>query len=243
MLCASNLRLQPMNRWKAATLHALASLLLVAAITAIVVPLWHPWGLYRISGVLPLLGLLLGAQMIAGPVLTFIVFKPGKKSLRLDLAVVCLLQLAFLGFGLHMLWQTRPVFVVASDMRLALILANEVEAADLARASHAEWSRLPKGAPLLVGLRPGTARTDHASVLAAFLDTGMDQERNPAWYVPYAQVVPRLAFNAAPSTADGQPASTPEEAPFRSLPIVARHGAGRMVLDAGSLQPIRVATY
>lgn len=46
MLCASNLRLQPMNRWKAAILHAVASLLLVAAITAIVVPLWHPWELY-----------------------------------------------------------------------------------------------------------------------------------------------------------------------------------------------------
>jgi hypothetical protein len=219
-----------MTRWKAAALHALASLALVAAIAAIVLPLWHPWGLYRITGVLPLLGLLLGAQLIAGPLLTLVVFRPGKKSLRLDLAVVCLLQLVFLGFGLHLLW-------------LAVVLANEVEPSDLARASAPEWSHLPHGAPLLVGLRPGTARTDHASALAAFLDTGMDQERNPAWYVPYAQIVPRLAFNAAPSTADGQPAASPADAPFRSLPIVARHGAGRMVLDAGSLQPVRVVTY
>lgn len=232
-----------MNRWKAAALHALASLLLVATIAAIVLPLWHPWGLYRISGVLPLLGLLLGAQMIAGPLLTFIVFKPGKKSLLLDLAVVCLLQLVFLGFGLHMLWQTRPVFVVASDMRMAVVLANEVEAADLARASRPEWSRLPHGAPVLVGLRPGTSRIDHASVLAAFLDTGMDRELKPAWYVPYAGITSRLAINATPSTADGQPTGTATGAPFRSLPIVARHGAGRMVLEAGSLQPVRVVTY
>lgn len=232
-----------MTRWKAAALHALASLVLVAAIAAIVLPLWHPWGLYRITGVLPLLGLLLGAQLVAGPLLTLVVFRPGKKSLRLDLAVVCLLQLVFLGFGLHLLWQTRPVFVVASDMRLAVVLANEVEPSDLARASAPGGAHLPHGAPLLVGLRPGTPRTDHASALAAFLDTGMDQERNPAWYVPYAQVVPRLAFNAAPSTADGQPAATPADAPFRSLPIVARHGAGRMVFDAGTLQPVRVVTY
>lgn len=232
-----------MNRWKATALHALASLLLVAAIAAIVLPLWHPWGLYRISGVLPLLGLVLGAQLAAGPLLTLIVFKPGKKRLRLDLAVVGLLQLAFLGFGLHLLWQTRPVFVVASDMRLALVLANEVEAADLARASRPEWARLPRGRPLLVGLRLGTSRTDPASVLAAFLDTGMDRELKPAWYVPYAAIAPRLAVNATPSTIDGQPAANPAHAAFRSLPIVARHGAGRLVLDAGSLQPVRVVTY
>ncbi len=232
-----------MTRWKATALHALATLLLVAVIAAIVLPLWHPWGLYRISGVLPLLGLLLGAQLIAGPLLTLVVFKPGKKSLRLDLAVVCLLQLVFLGFGLHLLWQTRPVFVVASDMRLAVVLANEVDPSDLTRASAPAWSRLPRGAPLLVGLRPETSRTDHASALAAFLDTGMDQERKPAWYVPYAAIVPRLAFNAAPSTADGQPAADPAGTPFRSLPIVARHGAGRVVLDAANLQPLRVVTY
>ncbi|MPS35144.1 MAG: hypothetical protein E2593_07595 [Stenotrophomonas sp.] len=232
-----------MTRWKAAAVHALASLVLVAAIAAIIVPLWHPWGLYRISGVLPLLGLLLLAQMAAGPLLTLVAFKPGKASLRLDLAIIGLLQLAFLLFGLHMLWQTRPAFVVASDMRLAVVLANEVEASDLGRASDPRWSRLAWGAPRLVGLRPGTSRSGHDSALAAFLDTGRERERKPAWYVPYADVVPRLAFNAAPSTADGQPAANPADTPFRSLPIVARHGAGRVVLDAGSLQPVRVVTY
>ncbi|WP_413975138.1 hypothetical protein [Stenotrophomonas acidaminiphila] len=232
-----------MTRWKAATLHALVSLLLITAITAVVLPLWHPWGLYRISGVLPLLALLLGTQLIAGPMLTLVVFRPGKRSLRLDLAVIGLLQLTFLGFGLHLLWQTRPVFLVASDMRLALVLANEVEASDLAQASAPRWSRLPLGAPLLVGLQPGGTHTDHASALASFLDTGRDRERKPAWYVPYTEIAPRLAYNAAPSTAAGQPSGNVVGAPFRSLPIVARHGAGRMVLDAGSLQPLRVVTY
>jgi len=232
-----------MTRIKAAALHTAISLLAMAVVTAIVVPLWHPWGLYRISGVLPLLGLLLGALLAAGPLLTLVVFKPGKKTLRLDLGVLGLLQLAILGVGLYMLWQTRPVFVVASDLRMAVVLASEIDPADLADASRPEWSHLPWGAPRLVGLQPGTRRTDHNSVLAAFLDSGMDQEQKPRWYVPYADVAPRLAFTVAPGTADDQPAGTANSPALRSLPIVARHGAGRMVLDAGNAHPLKVVTY
>lgn len=232
-----------MTRLKAATLHTLLTLSAVGLIGAIVLPLWHPWGLYRISGVLPLLGLLLGTQLAAGPLLTLIVFKPSKKTLRTDLAVVGLLQLAFLGFGLHLLWQTRPAFVVVSELRFALVLANEVTAADLAQGSRPEWRRLPLGGPRLVGLMPGTARAYHNSVLAAFLDTGMDREQRPEWYVPYADLAPHLSLTATPSTAHGQPIDSNTQAAFVSLPILARHGAGRMVLDAATYLPRKVVTY
>ena len=232
-----------MTRRKAATLHALLTLSLMALIVAILLPLWHPWGLYRISGVLPLLGLLLGTQLAAGPLLTLIVFKPGKKTLRIDLTVVGLLQMAFLGFGLYMLWQTRPAFVVASELRFALVLANEVTPADLAQASRPEWRHLSSAGPQLVGLMPGTARADHNSVLAAFLDTGMDREQKPAWYVPYADIAPQLDATSTASTADGQPADTNSHPDYRSLPIVARHGAGRMVMDASTNLPRKVVTY
>ncbi len=41
-----------------------------------------------------------------------------------------------------MYWQTRPAFLVADDMRLAVVLANEVKASDLAWASGPRWSPL-----------------------------------------------------------------------------------------------------
>lgn len=229
-----------MNRRKAATLHTVASLLLVGLVAAIVLPLWHPWGLYRISGVLPLLGLLLLLLLIGGPLLTLVLYKPGKRHLRLELGVAGLLQFAVLGFGLHLLWQTRPVFVVASEARFALVLANEVEAADLAVASRPEWAHLPWNGPVLVGLRTGSQRT---SVLSALLDTGMGHELQPARYIPYAEIAPRLAFTATASNADGQPAADSSAPAFRSLPIVARHGSGRLVLDADTLQPLKVVTH
>ena len=231
-----------MTRFKATALHFAITLLVMALLTAIVLPLWHPWGLYRISGVLPLLGLLLGALLAAGPLLTLIVFKPGKKTLRMDITVLGILQLAVLGGGTYLLAQTRPAFVVTSDMRMAVVLASEIDPADLAQAAQPEWTQLPWGKPRLVGLRPGTQRTDQNSVLAAFLNTGMDHEQQPRWYVPYADITPRLAFTAKPSTADAQPAPATSQATFHSLPIVARHGAGRVVLDA-DWQPVKIVSY
>ncbi len=229
-----------MNRCKAAALHAIASLLLVGLVAAIVLLLWHPWGLYRISGVRPLLGMLLLLLLISGPLLTLTVYKPGKPGLHMDLAVVGLLQFAVLGFGLHLLWQTRPVFVVASDARFAVVLANELEDADLAVASRQEWSFLPWGRPLLVGLRLDNRRN---SVLSTLLDTGMDHALQPARYVPYAEVAPRLMFATTASNASGQPAADSSAPEFRSLPIVARHGSGRLILNADTLQPLKVVTY
>lgn len=228
-----------MTRSKAALLHTTITLLVMALLVAVVVPLWHPWGLYRISGVLPLLGLVLCALLAAGPLLTLIVFKPGKKTLRMDLTVLAMLQLAVLGGSVYLLAQTRPAFVVASDMRMAVVLASEIDPADLSQPDLPEWAHPSWGRPHLVGLRPGTQRTDHNSVLAAFLNTGMDHEQQPRWYLPYADITSRLAFTAPPSTIDAQPAPAATEAAFHSLPIVARHGAGRVVLDA-NWQPVKI---
>lgn len=229
-----------MTRWKAASLHTLPTLLLTALVAAIVLPLWHPWGLYRISGVLPLLGGLAGALLAAGPLLTLIVTQAGKKSLHMDLAVIMLLQIVVLGFGLHLLWHTRPAFVVASDTRFAVVLANEITDDDLARAGRRDWSQLRWNGPHLVSLPPvpGTS-----SVLATLLDNGMERERQPALYLPYEAIAPRLSITAQASTADGRPVAATTAPAYRSLPILTRHGRGRVVLDASDGQPLNIVTH
>lgn len=232
-----------MTRFKAAALHSLLSLALIGLIAAVVLPLWHPWGIYRISGVLPLLAILTAVQLAAGPLLTLITYKPGKKTLRFDLAVIGLLQLGFLGVGLYTLWQSRPVFVVASDVRMAVVLANEVSDADLKQAARPEWSHLSWSRPQLVGLQASGENGSRQSVLAAFMNTAMDKEQQPQWYVPYADLVPQVLANATASTSNGLPATTNEPINLRSLPVIARHGAGRIVLDARTGQPQKTVTY
>jgi hypothetical protein len=44
-----------------------------------------------------------------GPLLTLIVFKPGKKSLKFDLSVIAMFQIAALAYGSYTIYQERPL--------------------------------------------------------------------------------------------------------------------------------------
>ena len=60
-------------------------------------------------------------DIVAGPLLTLIVYNRAKPELKRDVSVVGLLQLAFLGYGLHTAWVSRPIFLVGAVDRFTLI--------------------------------------------------------------------------------------------------------------------------
>ena len=68
--------------------------------------------------------------------MTFIVFKSGKKSLKFDLAVIVIIQIAALVYGVVTLLAGRPVYVAALGHRFDLIQASEVRDEQLARAGR-----------------------------------------------------------------------------------------------------------
>jgi hypothetical protein len=54
------------------------------------------------------------------------VFKSGKKSLKFDLAVIALLQLAALGWGVHLMYQERPLFLAFADDRFGTVARSQI---------------------------------------------------------------------------------------------------------------------
>ncbi|HEY9033325.1 MAG TPA: hypothetical protein VIN71_05245 [Pseudomonadales bacterium] len=56
--------------------------------------------------------ILAAVDMVLGPLLTFLVYRPGKKGLKLDLAVIALCQFAALAYGLHSIHASRPTYLV-----------------------------------------------------------------------------------------------------------------------------------
>ena len=229
---ATRTRNHAMNRWKAFALHLALSLVVISGIAAAALLVWYPHGLYRIAGLDRLMVVMFCIDVVAGPLLTLLVYKKGKPSLRMDLAVVSLVQLAFLGYGLHTLWQSRPVFLVASDVRINLVFANEIDPAELARAARPEWRRLSWTGPQLVGVLPpsGAQRRQLIQVLMA---SGRDQDQLPGQYVDFEQVRPLMLANALRFGGDAQ-RGRPEE---RSVPIYSRFGNAWMLVDPVSGEP------
>jgi hypothetical protein len=100
----------------AMSIHLLCSLVLVL-IGLAVLSMWYPAWLFSSDGGLKVFWMLLGVDMVLGPLMTFVLYNPSKsiKERVLDLSIVAILQLSAFGYGMHLAWQQRPQALVYVD--------------------------------------------------------------------------------------------------------------------------------
>src|SRR6185295_19523130 len=96
------------TRWQAAPLHLLISAVIASMVLAVMMLLWYPRPFFEAAGGKMLLLLMIGVDVIVGPLLTFIVFDPRKKQLKVDLAIIAVLQVAALAYGGWVMFEARP---------------------------------------------------------------------------------------------------------------------------------------
>ncbi len=167
------------SRLRAAGIH-LAICALVAAIAALLVfGLWYPMPFREISGGRELFFIIIAVDVVLGPLITFSVFDRRKPwpELRRDLAVVGLLQLAGLGYGLHTVFAARPVVLASEGQRFRVLRAVDLDDAALAKAP-AELRRLPWRGVEVVAAREleGEERNQAIDLAMQGLDVGMRPE-------------------------------------------------------------------
>ena len=222
-----------MSRWKVAGIHLLLSVLVITTIATTVLMVWYPYGTHVISGVDRLFKLMLIVDVTIGPLLTAVVYRQGKSGLKMDLAVIAALQCAFLGYGLHTLWQARPVFLVATANRYDLVVASDLENGALADAPNPQWRTLSLTGPQIVGALPPANAAEREDLLFETLATGVDIDKLPRYYVPLQAVADQLLANAQPG----------EDSQQRAIPIVSRFDSGILIIDATTAQPIKIAKH
>ena len=131
-----------MINWKerlgAAGIHLGISLAIAALAALLVFGLWYPYPYREISGGRELFLLVVSVDVILGPLITLAVFNRAKPwmELRRDLAVVALIQLAALGYGLWTVSVARPVHLVFEIDRFRVVHAIDVDEAQLGQAAR-----------------------------------------------------------------------------------------------------------
>lgn len=237
-----------MSRWKAAGIHLAISATVIGTIFGLILLLWYPPALLRMSDLGNLVGVIAGVDVVAGPLLTLLVYKTGKATLKFDLAVIALIQAALLAFGLYTLAQVRPVFLVGIIDRFEIVAANEIEPQDL-EAAAPEYKHLSWTGPV----RVGAELPFDAGLRAAILDralAGSDVHVQPRYYVPFERVLPALQSRAKPINALLDLLAADERARLikaaadrphdtvRYLPIHGTRGLALMLVDADTGTPI-----
>ncbi|MEN8136193.1 MAG: hypothetical protein ABFS18_11760 [Thermodesulfobacteriota bacterium] len=103
----------PKNRWLAFASHFGISLLIFLALLLIIVFFWYPGALFAAAGGWQGIRIVVGVDLVLGPLLTLIVYdiaKPRKVLFR-DLLVIVLIQFSCLVGGVYVVFDERPVTV------------------------------------------------------------------------------------------------------------------------------------
>ncbi len=116
-----------MSRYKASFIHLLISAALVGSVFAVVFFVWYPKPAFAVTGASSIVFMLIGIDLILGPLLTLIVYRQGKPGLKFDLSVIALVQLTALVYGTHTLFEERPSYVVFAIDRVEFIARKDVD--------------------------------------------------------------------------------------------------------------------
>lgn len=182
-------------RWRAGAAHLALSAIVATAAFLAAFALWYPGALFAQAGGLQLSLLVAAVDVTLGPVLTTIVFKPGKKGLGFDLLVIGALQCLALAYGLSVLFEARPVYIAFVKDRFELVRAEDIPAPQLASAG--EWARFSLTGPRFVGVRMPTDPRQQFEVMVSGI-AGLDVQYFPKYYVRYDEVRRDVTSHAAP---------------------------------------------
>ena len=231
------------RRLKASGLHLLASVTVAALAAALVFGVWYPYPYGEIAGGLGLFAILVSVDVVLGPLLTAVIAAPGKpmSELRRDLAVIVIVQLAGLGYGLFSIAQARPVHLVFEIDRYRVITAIDVDEA-LLREAPPDLRALPWLGPTTIAAVKPTDPAEQMKALDLALG-GFDLSYVPRNWRPYAAVAPTAWQKARPvaqlvahrpdvasAVAEIARDAHADPAALRFLPLVSRRASWTVLL-------------
>jgi hypothetical protein len=180
--------------------HLLLSGLVAIGSIILVFFVWYPMPLHQAVGVTDIFLLLLSVDIVIGPLLTLVVYKPDKPSLKFDLAVIALLQLCALSYGLYTVFQGRPAFVVFCKDRFEIARASDLDVASMQKALQSQNASAVSGwgKPRWVGAVAASDPERNQEIMFSAVMGGPDWSLLPELFVPLAQVNSQIMQKAKP---------------------------------------------
>jgi hypothetical protein len=188
------------SRLRAAGIHLGLSALVALVAGLLVFAVWYPWPYREISGGRELFRLVVSVDVVLGPLITFAVFNRAKPrtELRRDLAVVALMQLAGLAYGLWTVHLARPVHLVYEIDRFRVVHQVDIPES-LVDKAPAGIPVAPAGGPTLIALRPFASEAEKMDFTLEAL-RGVSLSARPELWQPYAAARERVLHAAKPVT-------------------------------------------
>lgn len=178
-------------RYKAFLIHLLCSSLVACLSLFLVFVVWHPAPLAKAVGVGSIFLMLLGIDVILGPLLTLICANPKKPEIKRDLTIIVSVQIAALLYGMVHIVEGRPVYIAFDQQRFELITWSQLDPDSQAQAQapyqHAPWWR-----PQWVNIPTATTPEDANERTFKELEFGLTPSMLPHLYEDFSKAWPAI---------------------------------------------------
>ena len=171
---------------RAASVHLLCSIGVALLAGLVVFGLWFPYPYRDLAGGRELFLLIIAVDVVCGPLLTLVLYNPAKPRAELwrDLGLVAVIQLAALGYGLHVVWQARPVYLVQEVDRFKVITLPQLDPTEVAKLPSRLQPRWMDG-PVTVAIRAPKDTEEQQKVMFESVQGGRDYGERAEFYLPY----------------------------------------------------------
>jgi hypothetical protein len=199
-----------------------------------------------------LLFILIGVDVVLGPTVTLIIFKQGKRGLKLDLAIIGAVQLAALLYGVHVMYLAHPAYIAFVKVQFQVATPAELEPERLAQARYPQFRRLPLGKPVFLAADVPDDPPSRYELTNAVM-AGLDVQHFPKYYVPYAERTKEILAASQPlerirkdepetgKIIDAYLArSGKSESDLRYLPLRGREAWIAVLIDARTAEPVKM---
>ncbi|MDA0696818.1 MAG: TfpX/TfpZ family type IV pilin accessory protein [Proteobacteria bacterium] len=167
--------------------HLAISFLLALIVVGLVFFIWYPSPLAKAVGVTHIFLMMLAIDVIVGPLLGLLVYKEGKKTLKIDLSIIIFIQVAALCYGIYSIGEGRSVWIVYSVDRFEIIRNNDIISDNIAQAlpqyQYPSWFR-----PQFVGVEFAKDKNIRSDDMFAEVLGGISIAQKPERYVPLDKV-------------------------------------------------------
>lgn len=167
--------------------HLSISILLALIIIAWVFLVWYPQPLAQAVGVTHIFLMMVAIDVILGPILSLMVYKEDKKTLKFDLIVIISIQLFALDYGLYSIAQGRPVWLVYNVDRFELVRNNEIIDTNIQKI-QAQFRTPSWFSPKFAAVQIAKNNEERSKNMFDELLGGISLAQRPERYVAIAQV-------------------------------------------------------
>jgi hypothetical protein len=182
-----------MSKLRAFLIHLAISATVVGTVFMIIFFFWYPNPYFRVSGADDIVRVLIGVDLVLGPVLTLVLFKSGKPRLMFDLSVIAVIQVSALIYGTAIIFQERPYFVVFAVDRFVVVPKKDI---DMTKIKYEVMKEKPWRGPILAFANLPEDPRERDKLMFEVMDGAPDIERRAEYWSPLAEKIDQVMARA-----------------------------------------------